>query len=56
MSTEQDKFKHSKRMLKDDAHIAKQLKIAKIRIELIPLDYETNELPLLYFTNKFLKI
>ena len=29
MSTEQDKFKHSKRMLKDDAHIAKQLKIAK---------------------------
>jgi len=29
MSTEQDKIKHSKRMLKDDAHIAKQLKIAK---------------------------
>jgi len=29
MSKEQDKFKHSKRLLKDDAHIAKQLKIAK---------------------------
>jgi len=29
MSTEEDKFKHSKRLLKDDAHIAKQLKIAK---------------------------
>ena len=29
MSTEQDKFKHSKRILKDDTHIAKQLKIAK---------------------------
>jgi hypothetical protein len=29
MSTEQDKFKHSKRLLKDDAHIAKQVKIAK---------------------------
>jgi len=29
MSTEQDKFKKSKRLLKDDAHIAKQVKIAK---------------------------
>jgi hypothetical protein len=29
MSTEQDKFKHSKRLLKDDTHIAKQVKIAK---------------------------
>ena len=29
MSTEEDKFKHSKRLLKDDVHIAKQVKIAK---------------------------
>jgi len=29
MSTEEDKFKHSKRLLKDEAHIAKQVKIAK---------------------------
>ena len=29
MSTEEDKFKHSKRLLKDEAAIAKQLKIAK---------------------------
>ena len=29
MSTEEDKFKHSKRLLKDDNAINKQLKIAK---------------------------
>jgi hypothetical protein len=29
MSTEQDKFKHSRRLLKDDNAINKQLKIAK---------------------------
>ena len=29
MSTEQDKFKHSKRLLKDDNAIKKQVKIAK---------------------------
>ena len=29
MSTEQDKFKHSKRLLKDDNAIKKQAKIAK---------------------------
>ena len=29
MSTEQDKIKHSKRLLKDDNAIKKQLKIAK---------------------------
>lgn len=29
MSTEQDKFKHSKRLLKDENAINKQLKIAK---------------------------
>jgi hypothetical protein len=29
MSTEQDKFKHSKRMLKDDAAVKKQVDIAK---------------------------
>jgi len=29
MSTEQDKIKHSKRMLKDDNAVAKQVKIAK---------------------------
>ena len=29
MSTENDKFKHSKRLLKDDNAIKKQLKIAK---------------------------
>ena len=29
MSTEQDKFKHSKRLLKDENAIKKQLKIAK---------------------------
>jgi hypothetical protein len=29
MSTEDDKFKHSKRLLKDDNAIKKQLKIAK---------------------------
>jgi len=29
MSTEEDKFKHSKRLLKDDNAIKKQLKIAK---------------------------
>lgn len=29
MSTEQDKIKHSKRMLKDDAAVKKQLGIAK---------------------------
>ena len=31
MSTEEDKFKHSKRLLKDEAAIKKQLKIAKAR-------------------------
>jgi len=30
MSTEQDKFKHSKRLLKDENAIKKQLKIAKV--------------------------
>jgi hypothetical protein len=29
MSTEQDKFKHSKRMLKDEAAVKKQVDIAK---------------------------
>jgi hypothetical protein len=29
MSTEEDKFKHSKRLLKDEAAIKKQVKIAK---------------------------
>jgi len=29
MSTEEDKFKHSKRLLKDDNAIKKQIKIAK---------------------------
>lgn len=29
MSTEEDKIKHSKRLLKDDAYIARQVKIAK---------------------------
>jgi hypothetical protein len=29
MSKEEDKIKHSKRLLKDENHIAKQLKIAK---------------------------
>ena len=32
MSTEQDKFKHSKRLLKDDTAINKQLKIAKAHV------------------------
>jgi hypothetical protein len=30
MSTEQDRFKHSKRLLKDDNAIKKQVKIAKV--------------------------
>jgi len=40
MSTEEDKFKHSKRILKDENAIRKQLKIAKAHNVLVKTPHE----------------